>query len=409
DWLRDLGALKTEEARKAACYFVRHWIERRGRDHIEAQQVDVLATRLVNWIGQYEFLCDGAETGFRTTFSDGLMRQVAALERSVRRAPHGPKRMVAAKARRGAGSCLPRAEKRVARALALIEPELGRLVMPDGGCSDRNPSNQLNVLRHLIDIRALLVAGHVEVPKYLQNAIDRMAPMLRFFRHGDGGLALFNGGFEENAALIDQVLSEAKADGKPPASAPHAGYQRLTAGATTILVDCGRPPPPVVGPDAHAGTSSFELPSGEARIVVNCGASTESGGLWRQLMRTTAAHSTLTVKDTNSSEVLSEGGIGRRPDDVACRRNSAQGATWLDVHHDGYVPRFGLVHHRRFYLTADGRDLRGEDSLTGGLPELGVPYALRFHLRSEERRVATAGTLRGRDDRWDQEWTRWTR
>src|SRR5690606_8218289 len=86
------------------------------------------------------------------------------------------------------------------------------------------------------------------------------------------------------------------------------------------------------------------------------------------------------VKDTNSSEVLSEGGIGRRPDEVGCRRNSAQGATWLDMHHDGHVPRFGLVHHRRLYLTAAGSDLRGEDSLTGGLPELGVPYALRFHL-----------------------------
>jgi uncharacterized heparinase superfamily protein len=380
DWLRDLGALDSEEARKAGCYFVRHWIERHGRDHTEAQQVDVLAARLVNWIGQYDFLCDGAETGFRTTFSDGLMRQVAALERSVKRAPQGPKRLAAAKALLCAGICLPRAEKRVARAMALIEPEIGRLVMADGGCSDRNPSHQLSVLQHLVDIRALLIAGHVDVPEYLQNAVDRVAPMLRFFRHGDGGLALFNGGFEEQAALIDLVLDQAKAVGKAPASAPHAGFQRLVGGTTTIIVDCGRPPPPVVAPDAHAGTLSFELSSGTARLIVNCGASTDASGLWRQLMRTTAAHSTLVVKDTNSSEVLSEGGIGRRPDDVACRRNSAQGATWLDVHHDGYVPRFGLVHHRRLYLTADGGDLRGEDSLTGGLPEQGAPFALRFHL-----------------------------
>ena len=50
------------------------------------------------------------------------------------------------------------------------------------------------------------------------------------------------------------------------------------------------------------------------------------------------------------------------------------------MHHDGYQPRFGLVHHRRLYLTADGGDLRGEDSLTGGRPEDSVPFALRFHL-----------------------------
>lgn len=380
DWLRDLGGLATDEARKAACYFVRHWIDQHGRDHPEAQQVDVLAARLVNWIGQYPFLNDGAEHGFRAAFADALMRQVAALERSARRAPQGMKRLAAAKALLYAGVCLPRAEKRVARALALLEPELSRLILADGGCADRNPSHQLALLRHLVDIRGVLVAGHVDVPEFLQNAIDRAAPMLRFFRHGDGALALFNGGLEETPALIDLVLAECKAEGKAPASAPHAGFQRLVAGATTIIVDCGRPPPPVVGPEAHAGTLSFELSSGAARLIVNCGSSTDGAGLWRQLMRTTAAHSTLVVKDTNSSEVLQEGGIGRRPDEVAGRRNTAQGATWLDMHHDGYGPRFGLVHHRRLYLTADGADLRGEDSLTGGNGDQGVPFALRFHL-----------------------------
>ncbi|MGE5145115.1 MAG: heparinase II/III family protein, partial [Candidatus Eiseniibacteriota bacterium] len=328
DWLRDLGHLATDDARKAACYFVRHWIEHHGRDHTEAQQVDVLAERLVNWIGQYPFLNDGAEHGFRTTFADGLMRQVAELERSAKRAPQGLKRLAAAKALLYAGVCLPRAEKRVARGLALLEPELGRLVLPDGGSCDRNPSSQLAILKHLVDIRGVLIAGHVDVPEYLQNAIDRTAPLLRFFRHGDGRLALFNGGIEETAALIDLVLAEAKAEGKAPANAPHAGFQRLNAGDTTVIVDCGRPPPPVVAPDAHAGTLSFELSSGGARLVVNCGTASETAGLWRQLMRTTAAHSTLAVKDTNSSELLQEGGVGRRPDDVACRRNSAQGATW---------------------------------------------------------------------------------
>jgi uncharacterized heparinase superfamily protein len=380
DWLRDLGQLGSDDARKAACYFVRSWIEHHGRDHTEAQQIDVLADRLVNWIAQYAFLNDGAEHGFRATFAEGLMRQVAELERSAKRAPQGLKRLATAKALLYAGVCLPRAEKRVARGLALLEPELGRLILPDGGSCDRNPSHQFALLKHLVDIRGVLVAGHVDVPEFLQNAIDRTAPMLRFFRHGDGALALFNGGFEETAALIDLVLAEAKAEGKAPASAPLAGFQRLTAGATTIIVDCGRPPPPVVAPDAHAGTLAFELSSGAARVIVNCGSSTESGGLWRQIMRTTAAHSTLVVKDTNSSELLQEGGIGRRPDDVAGRRNSAQGATWLDMHHDGYQARFGLLHHRRLYLTADGGDLRGEDSLTGGRAEESVSFVLRFHL-----------------------------
>ncbi len=51
----------------------------------------------------------------------------------------------------------------------------------DGGYVTRNPSQQLAVMRHLIDIRAALRDAQEEVPQGLQTAIDRMAPMLRFF------------------------------------------------------------------------------------------------------------------------------------------------------------------------------------------------------------------------------------
>src|SRR3546814_4312385 len=60
----------------------------------------------------------------------------------------------------------------------------------------------LTLLRHLIDLRGVLRAARAAgmdagAPIALQHAIDRMAPALRFYRHGDGGLCLFNGRSEE--------------------------------------------------------------------------------------------------------------------------------------------------------------------------------------------------------------------
>ncbi|HKX65108.1 MAG TPA: hypothetical protein VJM78_07340, partial [Rhizomicrobium sp.] len=46
-----------------------------------------------------------------------------------------------------------------------------------------------------------------EPPHALRNAHDRMAPMLRFFRHGDGALALLNGGGESDAKMIAGLLA----------------------------------------------------------------------------------------------------------------------------------------------------------------------------------------------------------
>ena len=38
---------------------------------------------------------------------------------------------------------------------------------------------------------------------------------------------------------------------------------------------------------------------------------------------------------------------------------------WLDARHNGYDEPFGLTHRRRLFLTADGLELIGEETLSG--------------------------------------------
>jgi uncharacterized heparinase superfamily protein len=236
------------------------------------------------------------------------------------------------------------------------------------------------VLRDLIEMRAALRGAHCEPPLDLQSAIDRMAPFLRYVRHGDGGLALFNDSNEDVAGEIDAVLGLAEARGKPPMSAPHSGFQRLAAERTLILVDAAAPAK--LDGHAHAGTLSFEMSVGKERLVVNCGAHVADQSDWRRVQRATAAHSTLTVDDTNSSEILGPAGaltgtLGQRPEHVLCQRDDADGNVWLDLVQDGYARQFGVIHRRRLFLGAGGDDLRGEDTLVG---EGHGRYAIRFHL-----------------------------
>jgi uncharacterized heparinase superfamily protein len=121
------------------------------------------------------------------------------------------------------------------------------------------------------------------------------------------------------------------------------------------------------------------MSTGRERMIVNCGA--QSGQpLWRWAQRTTAAHSTLVVNDSNSSQLLPGGGLGRRPDEVTWRREDADGSTWLEVSHDGYGQPHGVIHRRRLFLGAAGDDLRGEDRLEGAKDG---HFAIRFHLHPE--------------------------
>ena len=128
-------------------------------------------------------------------------------------------------------------------------------------------------------------------PPQLLNAIDRMMPMLRFFRHGDGNFALFNGMGPTAADQIATILAYDDTRGAPVANAPHSGYQRLVLKDLLVLVDAGRPPPIAVSQEAHASALAFELSLGQQRIVVNCGLPATNRESWRQLARATAAHS----------------------------------------------------------------------------------------------------------------------
>jgi uncharacterized heparinase superfamily protein len=241
---------------------------------------------------------------------------------------------------------------------------------------ERSPALQLRVLCDLIDIRATLNVGRRELPEFLQHAIDRLAPMLRFFRHGDRALAHFNGSNEGNVRLIDLALSQADARGRAPRSAPHTGFERLSAGRMLVLVDTGSAAPGL-DQTACAGTLSFEASVGRDRLIVNCGAATEGDSQWQKACRTTAAHSTAQLDNRNSSEIRDDGAIGRRPSIILCNREDEDGNSLLSMSHDGYLAPLSIIHKRQLYLTADGEDLRGEDIFTG---PAGHPFTIRFHL-----------------------------
>jgi len=270
---------------------------------------------------------------------------------------------------------------------------LQRQILPDGGHISRNPGALIDLLIDLLPLRQTFAARNIPPPPALLNAIDRMMPMLRFFRHGDGSIALFNGMSGTPSDLLATLLAYDDTHGTPMASMPHSGFQRLDAGAMTVIIDTGPPPPPNVSQDAHAGCLSFEMSSGTNRIVTNCGMPSTGRDNWRTFARSTAAHSTLIFNDTSSCQfveisamkkLLHGAPIVGGPVVVENYREAVTNGMLLSTSHDGYVPRFGVTHRRVLMISPDGTRLDGEDTVApapgGRIKNNESGYALRFHL-----------------------------
>lgn len=374
-WLRDLRALGTDAARARARLLVADWIAAPGHDPVAARP-DVAGARLAAWLGHYDFFADSADDGFRHTLMARLVAETRLLAARLPAEPHDARGLTALKGLVAAAVALPDRVSLLARALRLLGAEIGRQVLPDGCHAERSPAAQLAALADLVEVRALLQAAQVAPSLALATAIERLAPALRVLRHGDGGLALFNGSREGDPALIDLVLAAAGRGGRAPAGLVDGGFHRLQAGRAVLLVDCGTPAAPGLDRAAHAGTAAFEFSVGRERLVTNLGARPAAGQAWRDALRATAAHSTLAIDGDSSAELLPDG-LGRRAGTVEVHRQEAGGAHWLELAHDGYAATHGAVHRRRLYLAESGEDLRGEDTVEASTP---LAYAVRFHL-----------------------------
>jgi uncharacterized heparinase superfamily protein len=377
EWLADLHAVGSDAARARARELIESWIETESRWRPIAWRPDVVAERLINWLGHAEFLFAGAEGELATRWLDHVARQGRHLRRLAPLLDPGVERLLVAKALIYAGICLQIEAKRLAKWMAMLAAEIDAQVAGDGGHISRSPAVHFAVFRQLVDLRIALREARAEIPVELQNAIDRMAPMVRFYRHGDGGLALFNDTNEGENWLIDVVLTQAEARGKPLETAPHTGYERIAINRTLVLMDTGPIPPAGADSHAHAGALSFEMSVGKHRMVVNCGAHAGAHRDWKAVQRTTAAHSTLTIDDINSAELLPGAIVGARPRLVGAQRRDSDGNVWIDGEIVGYAGFSRLVHRRRLYLAANGGDLRGEDSVEGAGRR---KFAVRFHL-----------------------------
>ncbi|MGZ3410114.1 MAG: heparinase II/III family protein [Xanthobacteraceae bacterium] len=395
-WLRHLRAADSAITRANARALVDEWIGMQGSWNAAPWQPEILSRRIMSWLTQATLILDEADDSFYRRFLRSLTRQVQFLRSTAKDAPDGVPRLQAHIALTYATLCIAGQMRHLPKATRHLVADLERQILPDGGHASRNPGALIEVLLDLLPLRQAYTARNIAPPAAIINAIDRMMPMLRFFRHGDGTFALFNGMGPTPPDLLATLIAYDDARGAPVANAVHSGYQRIEAGSTVLLMDTGRPPPQAMSYEAGAGCLSFEFSAKLQRVVVNCGIPATAKENWREFSRSTVAHSTVTLNGASSCRFKDGRTIAAGPTNVPVEREfDNDGTVVVRASHDGYAGRFGANHQRTLVVSPDGFRIDGEDLF---LPSKGsaIPakfpdeFALRFHLHPAVRATRVA-------------------
>ena len=374
-WLRHLRAVRSAESSATARAIVSQWLSTHGRV-IEgiSWEPEVVASRVIAWLSHSPVVLNGADNTFYRRFARSLAYQGRYLERLCASTAEPETRFRIRIALAMLSLAIPSSAGQIKRAAQRLDQEIERQLLPDGGHCSRNPRATLELLLDLLPLRQTYMnLGH-DMPSRLISGIDRMYPALRFFRHQDGDLALFNGATATLANELMAVLRYDETSGQPPKALPHMQYQRLSAGQTVLIVDSGLPLTRECSRSAHMGFLSFEMSAGRNRFLVNAGAPRFSGPRYRQVARATAAHNTVTVNETSSARLSVSPYLGPLladgPSAITLNRFETEtGDDALELSHDGYAGLFGLIHERHLKLSRSGTVITGRDRLKPSGPQ----------------------------------------
>jgi len=397
-WLRDLAAAASrEKGARLAEAVVGRWLLAHGTKADDAWAPHLWGERILFWTAYAPYILSSSDSGYRSALLNTLARGARHLDANADKAAAGLDRVTAWCGVVAAGLLVQGGVPRVARGEAGLSRALASAQFDDGGLISRSPYEQVQLVDRLGLLRACYLAAKQTIPDGIEAAAQASLSALHGITMGDGALSSWQGCSPGETSRLTALIDGCGLRARPLRQARGWGYQRMSALGTILVLDAAPPPPQKIADRGSASTLALELSDGAQRLVVNCGGPgpvpTDLPEELLQGLRTTAAHSTLVLADTNSTNILNDGSLGKGVEDVAIDRSDDNDASRLEASHDGYVRAFGLTHKRSLMLGNDGKELRGADQLISkGRRKIreAAPYTVRFHLAPGVETTITA-------------------
>ena len=387
-WLRDLSTVATrQQGAPIAEAVMRKWIAAHAQ-HVSdlAWRPSLWGKRILFWTAHAPLILSNADLVYRSSVLNALARGARHLDRGADKAEQGIPRIAAWAGLACAGLLIP-SDTRQAEAEAGLKRALQTGMSSDGGVICRSPSGQYEAVMLLTMLSNVYAARRQDMPDPIAAGLALAVPALLAVTHGDGGLASWQGSAPIAPERIEALVEATGIRTRPLRQARDWGYQRMVAGQSVVILDAAPPPVSRLHVGGCASTLAFEMSDGPHRLIVSCGGSRETSALvppaLAQGLRSTAAHSTLVIADSNSTALHPDGTLGKGVSEIELHRQELETGSRIEASHDGYVRRFGFTHRRTLALASSGREIRGEDMLLPALVRRkaqDAALAVRFHL-----------------------------
>ena len=268
-------------------------------------------------------------------------------------------------------------ERLYAKGEEIVTQQLNEQILNDGAHYELSPMYHQIILHRVLDSVNLVRNNNwrkESLETFLLKKAEKMLGFLENISFRNKEIPKLNDAADEIAPRTDKLFEYASELGVEYQETvlKDSGYKKFESGDLEILMDIGQIAPQYQPGHSHADSLQFLLNYKNKPIVVDTGISTYEKNERRQLERSTQAHNTVTVNDTDSSQVWGGFRVARRAKVTVIKDNDSQ----LEASHDGYK-NLGVVHHRKFSLKNES--FRIEDILHRKNSSYDAKGHLHFH------------------------------
>ena len=382
----DLNAIDSLTRKSMQCELVARWIAENPPVKGNGWEPYPISLRLVNWIKWYN------RAGIDDqAIVNSITKQAEALSKQLEYHILGNHLFANAKALVFVG-CFLEGElgvKYLKLGLKLLDREIPEQFLDDGGHFELSPMYHCILLWDLLDLINLANISSESILlvrlEAWRNTATKALDWLNVMIHPDGDISFFNDATIGISASPSQLFSYADSLNLRPKKKltkcevlKNSGYSRITYDDYNFIFDHGEVGPSYLPGHAHADTLSFEMSVGKSRFFVNSGTSLYGVSDERHRQRGSAAHNTVVVDSSDSSEVWSGFRVARRAhskiNDIKVGGDSIE----LVASHNGYTRLNPKVIHTRKILAN-----HNEVIVTDSLNQSGTFANAYFHIHPD--------------------------
>ena len=245
-----------------------------------------------------------------------------------------------------------RNDKFYRKAKEILVKELKEQILEDGAHFELSPMYHQLMLYRVLDCFNLIKHNTYKNQELLVLFEEKAKIMLGWINtmtFKNGNIPLFNDSANGISPTTDQLNTYAKElciNHEQPLynnQLTTSGYRKYVQSSYELVVDIGDIGPDYIPGHAHADIFNFELYLGKKPFIVDTGISTYEKNAIRHMERSTASHNTVTINDTNQSQVWGGFRVGQRAKII----DLDEAENIIIATHDGYK-NLGIIHQRSF-------------------------------------------------------------